>query len=68
MTGLGVNQHPVGYWVDMVNTKALLERNGCKKAPVKTQRSSSMIDANQGAHMVGGERYASTIKGNQERI
>jgi hypothetical protein len=23
--GLGVNQHQAGYWVDLVNTKALLE-------------------------------------------
>jgi hypothetical protein len=25
MTGLGVNQHQAGYWIDLVNTKALLE-------------------------------------------
>jgi hypothetical protein len=25
MTGLGVNQHEAGYWIDLVNTKALLE-------------------------------------------
>jgi hypothetical protein len=24
-TGLGVNQHQAGYWIDLVNTKALLE-------------------------------------------
>jgi hypothetical protein len=25
MTVLGVNQHQTGYWIDLVNTKALLE-------------------------------------------
>jgi hypothetical protein len=25
MTVLGVNQHQAGYWIDLVNTKALLE-------------------------------------------
>jgi hypothetical protein len=25
MTGLGVNQHQAGYWIDLVNTKTLLE-------------------------------------------
>jgi hypothetical protein len=27
-----------------------------------------MIDANQGAHLVGSERYADTIKGGQAKI
>jgi hypothetical protein len=27
-TGLGVNQLQAGYWIDLVNTKALLKQNG----------------------------------------
>jgi hypothetical protein len=51
MTGLGVNQHQVGYWIDLVNTKALLERNGQRKAHANPQRCGSKADANQGVHL-----------------
>jgi hypothetical protein len=36
-TGLGVNQHQAGYWIDLVNTKTLLEWNGYRKALAKPQ-------------------------------
>jgi hypothetical protein len=52
-TWLEVNQHQAGYWIDLVNTKTLLERNGYRKALAKQQRHGSMIDADQGVHLVG---------------
>jgi hypothetical protein len=66
--GLKVDQHHVGYLLKIGDTRALTGQHGYEKALVKTQRPSSMIGANQGVHLVGGERYASTIKGNQARI
>jgi hypothetical protein len=60
MTGLGVNQHQAGYWIDLVSTKALLERNGHREALAKPQRPSSLIDMNQGVYLVESGRYAST--------
>jgi hypothetical protein len=60
-TGLGVNQHQAGYWIDLVNTKALLEWNGYREALAIPQRCSSKADANQGVHLGGSERYAYAI-------
>jgi hypothetical protein len=60
MTELGVNQHQAGYWIDLVNTKALLEWNGYRKALVKP-RHSVMMGANQGVYLVESGRYASAI-------
>jgi hypothetical protein len=31
-TWLGVNQHQAGYWIDLVDTKAPLGKNGYRKA------------------------------------
>jgi hypothetical protein len=55
MTCLEVNQRQAGYWIDLVNTKALLEWNGYRKALVNPQRCCSMIDVSQGVHLVGSE-------------
>jgi hypothetical protein len=60
MTSLRSERHHPGYWIDLVNTKALLERNGYRKALANPQRCVSMIDPSQGVHLVGSERYAST--------
>jgi hypothetical protein len=46
-TGLGVNQHQAGYWIDLVNTKALLERNGYREALAIPQRCGLKVDVNQ---------------------
>jgi hypothetical protein len=63
--GLKVDRHHVGYLLEIGDTRALTGQHGYEKALAKTQQSSSMIDANKGVHLVGGERYASTIKGSQ---
>jgi hypothetical protein len=60
-TRLGVNQHQAGHWIDLVNTKALLERNGHRKALANPQRCGSKVGANQGVHLDGSEWYASAI-------
>jgi hypothetical protein len=54
-TGLGVNQHQARYWIDLVNTKALLERNDHRKALANPQQYSSKADVNQGVHLGGSE-------------
>jgi hypothetical protein len=59
-TGLGVNQHQARYWIDLVNTKALLEWNGYGEALAIPQRCGSKADANQGVHLGGSERHATT--------
>jgi hypothetical protein len=60
-TWLGVNQHKARYWIDLANTKALLERNGYRKALAIPQRCGSKADVNQGVHLGGSERYTSAI-------
>jgi hypothetical protein len=55
MTGLVVNQHQAEYWIDLLNTKALLERNGYREALAIPQRCGSKADANQGVHLGGSE-------------
>jgi hypothetical protein len=61
MTGLGVNQHQVGYWIDLANTKAPLERNGYREALAIPQRCGSKVDMNQGVHLGGSKRDASVV-------
>jgi hypothetical protein len=60
-TGLGVNQHQAGYWIDLVNTKALLKQNGYMEELAIPQRCGSKVDTNQGVHLDECERYASAI-------
>jgi hypothetical protein len=36
-TWFGSERHQAGYWIDLVNTKALLERNGYREALVNPQ-------------------------------
>jgi hypothetical protein len=50
-TWLGSERHQAGYWIDLVNTKALLERNGYREALVNPQRCGSKVDMNQGVHV-----------------
>jgi hypothetical protein len=50
------------------DTRVLLGHNSYMKVLMKPQQHSSMIDVNQGAHLVGSERYANTIKGSQGSI
>jgi hypothetical protein len=52
-TWIGSERHQAGYWIDLANTRAPLEQNGCKKANVNPQRYGSMVDANQGVHFSG---------------
>jgi hypothetical protein len=59
--GLGVNQHEAGYWIDLVNTKVLLEWNDNREALAISQRCGTKVDTNQGVHLGGSERYASAI-------
>jgi hypothetical protein len=54
-TVLGVNQHQAGYWIDLVNTKALLEQNGYGKALTNPQRCGSKVDTIYGVHLGGSE-------------
>jgi hypothetical protein len=54
-----VNQHQAGYWIDLVNTKALLGQNGYREALANPQRCGSKVDANQGVHLGRSEQYAS---------
>jgi hypothetical protein len=61
MIGLGLNQHQAGYWVDLVNTKALLEWNGYRKALANPQWCGSKVNSIQGVHLGGSEWYASAI-------
>jgi hypothetical protein len=68
MTRLGVNQHQAGYWIDLVNTKALLGQNGFREALANPQWCGSKVDTNQGVPLGGSERYASAIKGDQAGI
>jgi hypothetical protein len=70
-TGLGVNQHQVGYWTDLVNTKALLAllgQNGYRVALANPQRCALKVDTNHGVPLGGSERYASAMKGSQAGI
>jgi hypothetical protein len=50
-TWLGSERHQAGYWIDLVNTKALLERNGYREALVNPQRCGSKVDMNQAVHV-----------------
>jgi hypothetical protein len=68
MTGLGVNQHQAGYWIDLVNTKALSEWIGYREALAKPQRHSMMMGTNQGVYLVESGRYASSTYESQARI
>jgi hypothetical protein len=56
MIVLGVNQHEAGYWIDLVNTKTLLKREGCREALAIPQRCGSKLDTNQGVHLGRSER------------
>jgi hypothetical protein len=58
-TWLKSERRQAGYWIDLVNAKALLERNGYRKALVNPHRCGSNLDVNQGVHLGGSERYAS---------
>jgi hypothetical protein len=60
-TWLGGEQHQAGCWIDLAQTRALLEPNGCRKALAKPQPYGSMIDVNQGIHLAGSEWYVGTI-------
>jgi hypothetical protein len=60
-TKLGVNQHQAGYWIDLVNTKALLEWNSYRKALAIPQWCGSKVDTNQGVHLSRSEWYGSAI-------
>jgi hypothetical protein len=60
-TGLGVNQHEAGYWIDLLNTKTLLKRKGYREALVIPQWCGSKLDTHKGVHLGGSEQYASVI-------
>jgi hypothetical protein len=53
-----MNRHHDGYWVGFADIRVLLEWNGYMRVLAKQQRYGSMIDENQGVHLVGSERYA----------
>jgi hypothetical protein len=61
MTLLKSERRQAGYWIDLVNAKALLERNGYRKALSNPHRCGSNLDVNQGVHLGGSEREASAI-------
>jgi hypothetical protein len=58
-TWLESERHQAGYWIDLVNTKALLERNDYREALANPQRCGSKVYTNQGVHLDGSEWYAS---------
>jgi hypothetical protein len=60
-TGLGVNQHKARHWIELVNTKALLEWIGYREALAIPQRRGSKVDTNQGVHLGGSEQYVSAV-------
>jgi hypothetical protein len=49
-TWLKSERRQVGYSMDFVNAKALLERNGYRKALANPHRCGSNLDANEGVH------------------
>jgi hypothetical protein len=58
-TWLGSERHQAGYWINLVNTKALLKRNGYREALANPQRCGLKVDTNQVVHLGGSEWYAS---------
>jgi hypothetical protein len=55
VTRPGSERHQAGYCIDLANTRAPLEWNYCKKALVNPQQYASMVDMNQGVHLVRSE-------------
>jgi hypothetical protein len=55
-------QHSLGYWINLDDSRVLLGHQvGYMKALTKPQRYGSRIDVNQGVHLIGSDRCASTI-------
>jgi hypothetical protein len=48
-----MNEHHDGYWVGFADTRVLFEQNGYREVFVNPQQYGSMIDGNQGVHLVG---------------
>jgi hypothetical protein len=48
-----MNEHHDGYWVGFADTRVRFEQNGYREVFVNPQQYGSMIDGNQGVHLVG---------------